>query len=138
MVEDIAFADMKIGDRASIVKTVTESDVNLFAEITGDRNPVHIDAEFAKNSMFKERIVHGMLTAGIISAVLGTKLPGVNTIYLSQELQFKAPVKIGETVTAVAEIIEKMEKKHVLVLRTTVLNEAGVIVLDGKATVRKR
>jgi 3-hydroxybutyryl-CoA dehydratase len=138
MVQDIAFADIKIGDRASMVKTVTEADVNAFAEITGDINPVHLDEEFARQTMFKGRIVHGILTAGIVSAVLGTKLPGKNSIYLRQELEFKAAVKIGETVTADVEVIEKIERKRVLVFKTTVTNQAGVIVLDGKATVLKR
>lgn len=137
-VQDIAFADIKIGDRASMVRMVTETDVNLFAEITGDVNPVHLDEDFAQKSMFKGRIVHGILTAGIVSAVLGTRLPGKNSIYLRQELEFKAPVKIGETVTAEVEVIEKIERKRVLVFKTTVINQAGAVVLDGKATVLKR
>ncbi len=138
MVQDISFTDIKIGDKASMAKTVTEYDVYTFAGVTGDFNPVHIDAEFAKTTMFQGRIAHGMLSAGFISAVLGTALPGKNTIYLGQELQFKAPVKIGDTVTATVEVLEKIEGKNRLILRTTVTNQDGVLVTDGKATVLKK
>ena len=138
MVQDISFAEIKVGDKASMSKTVTEYDVYTFAGVTGDFNPVHIDEEFAKTTMFKGRIAHGILSAGFISAVLGTALPGKNTIYLGQELQFKAPVKIGDTVTATVEVLEKIEGKNRLSLRTTVTNQAGVLVTDGKATVMKK
>ena len=138
MVQDISFAEINVGDKASMSKTGTEFDVYSFAGVTGDFNPVHIDAEFAKTTMFKERIAHGMLSAGFISAVLGTALPGKNTIYMGQELQFKAPVKIGDTVTATVEVLEKIEGKNRLILRTTVTNQDGVLVTDGKATVMKK
>ena len=138
MVQDISFAEIKVGDKASMSKTVTEFDVYSFAGVTGDFNPVNIDAEFAKTTMFKERIAHGMLSAGFISAVLGTALPGKNTIYMGQELQFKAPVKIGDTVTATVVVLEKIEGKNRLILRTTVTNQDGVLVTDGKATVMKK
>jgi 3-hydroxybutyryl-CoA dehydratase len=138
MVQDIPFADLKVGDTASMTKTVSEYDVYAFAGVTGDFNPVHVNAEFAKNTIFKERIAHGMLSAGFISAVLGTALPGANTIYLGQELVFKAPVKIGDTVTATVELIEKIDKRNRLVFRTTVTNQDGVMVVDGKATMLKK
>lgn len=138
MVRDVPFADIPLGEKASMSKTVTEHDVYTFAGVTGDFNPVHIDDQFAKNTMFKGRIAHGMLSAGFISAVLGTALPGSNTIYLGQELQFKAPVRIGDTVTATVEVIEKIEDKKRLILRTTVTNQDGVVVTDGKATVMKK
>ena len=138
MVQDIKFADLKISDKASMSKTVSESDIYTFAGVTGDFNPVHINAEFAKQTMFKERIAHGMLSAGFISAVIGTSLPGANTIYMGQELRFVAPVKIGDTVTATVEVIEKIEDKHRVVLRTTVTNQDGVMVIDGKAKVYKK
>lgn len=138
MVQDIAFEEIRIGDSASMSKTVTEYDVYTFAGVTGDFNSVHVDAEFAKTTMFKERIAHGMLSAGFISAVIGTALPGKNTIYLGQDLQFKAPVKIGDTVTATVEVLERIEGKNRLVLKTTVTNQNGVIVTDGKATVMKK
>jgi len=138
MVQDIPFAEIKVGDKASMTKTVSEYDVYTFAGITGDFNPVHVNSEFAKNTMFKERIAHGMLSAGFISAVLGTTLPGANTIYMGQELSFKAPVKIGDTVTATVEVLEKIEEKHRLICRTTVTNQDGILVVDGKATMLKK
>ena len=138
MVKDIPFAEIQLGEKASMAKTVTEGDINTFAGVTGDFNPVHINAEFAKNTMFKGRIAHGMLSAGFISAVIGTALPGSNTIYLGQELQFRAPVKIGDTVTATVEVLEKIEAKNRLILRTTVTNQDGILVTDGKATVMKK
>ena len=138
MVRDIPFAEIKLGEKANMTKTVTEYDICTFAGITGDFNPVHVNAEFAKTTVFKDRIAHGMLSAGFISAVIGTALPGSNTIYLGQELQFKAPVKIGDTVTATVEVLEKIEGKNRLILRTTVTNQDGVLVTDGKATVMKK
>lgn len=138
MVNDIPYGEIKIGDTASMTKTVSEYDVYTFAGVTGDFNPVHVNTEFAKTTMFGERIAHGMLSAGFISAVLGTALPGANTIYLSQELAFKAPVKIGDTVTATVEVLEKNEAKHRLTLRTYVTNQSGVIVADGKAVMMKK
>jgi 3-hydroxybutyryl-CoA dehydratase len=129
VIQDIKFADLKIGDKASMSKTVTEYDVYTFAGVTGDFNPIHVDTEFAKTTMFKERIAHGMLSAGFISAVIGTTLPGANS---------KAPVKIGDTVTATVEVIEKIEAKNRVILRTTVTNQDGILVVDGKATMLKK
>lgn len=138
MIQDIPFADINVGDKASMSKTISEYDVYTFAGLTGDFNPVHVNAEIAKDSPFKERIAHGMLTASFISAVLGTTLPGANTIYLGQELSFKAAVKIGDTITASVEVIEKIQAKHRLIFRTLVTNQHGKIVIDGKATVMKK
>lgn len=138
MVQELKFADIKVGDKASLSKTISEYDVYTYAGLSGDFNPVHVNAEFAKTTMFKERIAHGMLSAAFISAVLGTTLPGANTIYLAQELAFKAPVKIGDTITATVEVIEKIEAKNRLILKTTVTNQEGTLVIDGKATVMKK
>lgn len=138
MVCDVKYADIQVGDKASMSKTVAEHDVYAFAGLSGDFNPVHINAEFAKSTMFKGRIAHGMISAGFISAVLGTALPGINTIYLAQELAFKAPVKIGDTVTATVEVIEKIDAKNRLILKTSVTNQEGTVVVDGKATVMKK
>jgi len=135
--KELAYDDIKVGDSAFFSKTITESDVVIYAGITGDFNPVHINAEFAKESLFKERIAHGMLVSGFISAVLGTQLPGPNTIYLGQELSFKAPVKIGDTVTAQATVLEKRDEKRIIKLRTTVTNQRGEIVVDGSAVTKK-
>lgn len=138
MVRDIPFADIQIGDRASMSKTISDYDVYGFAGITGDFNPVHVNDEFAKTTMFKGRIAHGMLSAGLISAVLGTALPGANTIYLGQELSFRAPVMIGDTITATVELLEKIEGKNRLIFRTTVTKQDGTLVVDGKATMMKK
>jgi len=138
MIRDVKFADIKVGDTASLSKTISEYDVYAFAGLTGDFNPVHVNAEFAKDTMFKGRIAHGMLSVGMISAVLGTSLPGVNTIYLAQELSFKAPVRIGDTVTATVEVLEKIEGKNRIILRTTATTQDGTLVIDGKATVMKK
>ena len=132
-----SYEEIRIGDKASFTKTISESDVYQFAGITGDFNPVHINSEFANQTIFKERVVHGILTAGFISAVLGMKLPGADTIYLSQKVDFKAPVKIGDTVTAEVEVVEKKDSKKIIRLRTIVKNQLGEIVIDGEAVVMK-
>lgn len=126
---------IRLGDHASFTKTVTEADVVLYAGISGDINPVHIDDETAKRSRFGKRIAHGMLSAGFISAVLGTQLPGPGTIYTAQELKFVKPVMIGDTVTATVTVIERDEEKNRLKLETTVTNQAGEPVITGIATV---
>ncbi|MBI5488415.1 MAG: MaoC family dehydratase [Deltaproteobacteria bacterium] len=131
------YADIQIGEKASVSKTVTDEVVRRFAEVTEDYNPVHVDAEFAAKSLFKERIAHGMLGAGLISAVLGTRLPGPNTIYLGQEMKFLAPVKLGDTITAEVEVVEKIDKPKMLKLKTVVRNQSGTVVIDGLATVKK-
>jgi len=135
--KELAYADIAIGDEASFAKTITEADIVNYAGLTGDFNPVHIDAEYAKASMFKERIAHGMLVSGLISAVLGTQLPGANAIYLGQDLKFKAPVKIGDTATATVTVIEKRDDKRIITLKTTVTNQDGVVVIDGTAVIKK-
>jgi 3-hydroxybutyryl-CoA dehydratase len=132
-----SYADINIGDIAEIVKTITDEDIVAFARLTGDVNPIHLDEEFAKQTFFKGRIAHGMLTASFISTVLGTQLPGTNTIYLSQNLKFKAPVKIGDTITVVAEVIEKRDDKKLIKLRTNLVNQDGKVVVEGEAMVMK-
>jgi 3-hydroxybutyryl-CoA dehydratase len=134
----LTYAEINVGDAAKFSKTISEFDVYQFAGITGDYNPVHVNKEFAKDSLFKERIAHGMLVGSFISTILGTKLPGENTIYLSQSLKFVAPVKIGDTVTAKVEVIEKIDDRKIIKLKTLVLNQHGKIVVDGEATVMKR
>ncbi len=138
VIKDLSFAEIQIGDTAEMSRTITAAMVDAFAETTGDYNPVHVDEEFAKTTMFKERIAHGMLSASLVSAVLGTRLPGMNTVYLKQELTFKRPVKIGDTITATVEVLEKNEKRSWLTLRTTVKNQDNVLILDGQATVMKK
>ena len=125
--------EMQVGDSGQVTKTVTETDVILYAGITGDNNPVHINEIEAKASRFGQRLVHGMLTAGFISAVLGTCLPGKGAIYMGQTLKFLRPVHIGDTVTAIAEVIAKNEDKRQITMRTTVVNQDGKMVIDGEA-----
>lgn len=138
MARDVAYDDIHIGDKASLSKTISEHDVYTFAGVTGDFNPVHVNEEFAKQTMFKGRIAHGMLSAGLISAVLSTELPGINTIYMNQELKFLAPVHYNDTLTAEVECLEKNDEKHRLVFRTTVTNQDGTVVTDGQARVMKK
>lgn len=126
-------SQLTIGQRAQFSKTISESDVYLFAGVTGDTNPAHLNTEYAKETTFKERIAHGMLSASLISTVLGTELPGRGTIYLRQEVKFLRPVHFGDTITAIVEVIEKDEKKNRVTLKTTCLNQNGQIVVDGKA-----
>lgn len=120
------------GMTAVFGKTVTEADIVLFAGISGDTNPVHLDEDFAKTTMFKGRIAHGMLTAGFISTVFGTKLPGPGCIYLSQSLKFKAPVKIGDTVLArvTATVVDQNRGR---VTFATTAHVGNTLVMDGEA-----
>ena len=138
MARNVRYEDIHVGDKASLSKTISEYDVYAFAGVTGDFNPVHVNAEFAKNSLFKQRIAHGMISAGLISAVLGTELPGIDTIYMNQELSSLAPVLYGDTLTATVECIEKDDKKHRIIFHTTVTNQNDKLVTDGKARVMKR
>jgi 3-hydroxybutyryl-CoA dehydratase len=134
MSDSIAFEDLAIGMTASIGKTITEADILMFAAVSLDTNPVHLNAEVAAGSVFKERIAHGMLSAGLISAVLGTKLPGAGTIYMGQSLSFRRPVKIGDTVTAVVEVVGLDAEKKRATLKT-VCTVAGKVVIEGEAVV---
>jgi 3-hydroxybutyryl-CoA dehydratase len=110
--KSVFFEDLSVGQEASLSKTVTEADIAAFAEISGDKNPVHLDAQYAAGTMFKERIAHGMLSAAYISAVFGMKLPGPGAIYISQTLNFKAPVKIGDTVVTTVKVAELIPEKR--------------------------
>lgn len=134
MTDEIFFEDLRLGQKASFGKTVTESDIVLFAAVTGDTNPMHLNAEYAKNTIFGERIAHGMLAAGLITKVLGTQLPGPGTIYLSQSLKFRAPVRIGQTVTATVEVVALHPERHRATLHTLCVVE-GQPVLEGEAYV---
>ena len=127
--------EIHVGDVAEMAKTVTETDIALFAGVTGDFNPVHIDQVAAERSMFKGRIAHGMLSAGFISAVLGMKLPGTGSIYLSQSLRFTKPVRIGDTVTARVEVLEVIATKRRVRLATSCRNQQGETVVEGEAVV---
>ena len=134
---ELAYESIKIGDEASLARTITEAHIVNYAGITGDMNPIHVDAEYAAHSMFKERIAHGMLVAGLISAVLGTQLPGPNSIYLGQDLKFMAPVMIGDTIKVVVTVTDKRDEKRIIKLRTTAYNQRGEMVIDGNAVLKK-
>jgi len=127
--------DMEIGEVAYFQKTITETDVYLYAGITGDINPAHINQVEAEKSIFKSRIAHGMLTAGLISAVLGVQLPGPGTIYLGQELKFTAPVYFGDTIKATVTVLELNLEKNKATLETICINQNDKVVLKGIATV---
>jgi 3-hydroxybutyryl-CoA dehydratase len=123
---------LAVGDWAENSKTISESDIYLYAGITGDFNPAHVNEEYAKKTFFKTRIAHGLLSAGFISAVVANKLPGPGSIYLKQEFSFLAPVRIGDTITARVEILEILDKNRIR-MRTVCTNQEGTIVIDGEA-----
>lgn len=125
---------LKIGDSALLSKTFSDEDVQAFAAVSGDKNPVHLDEIYAATTPFKKRIAHGMLTASLISAVLGTKLPGEGAIYLGQTINFKAPVYLDDTITATVTVTKLHERKPIVTLETVCTNQDGVVVLDGEAT----
>lgn len=133
MLKGKTIKEMEIGEKASFSKTVTETDVVNYAGVTGDFNPAHINEEYANDTMFEGRIAHGMLGAGLISTVLGTKLPGPGAIYVKQEVEFKAPVKFNDTITAEVEVIEKNEEKNRVIMNTICTNQRDKVVIDGKA-----
>lgn len=130
----VFFEDMAVGQTASTGKTITEADVILFSAVSTDVNPVHLNAEAAAETVFGERITHGLLSASLISAVLGNKLPGPGTIYVAQSLRFRAPVRIGDTVTATVEVLSLDAEKKRATLKT-VCTVAGKPVIEGEATV---
>ncbi|MDR1423146.1 MAG: MaoC family dehydratase [Azoarcus sp.] len=128
------FEDLKVGQTASTARTVSEADILAFAGVSGDNNPVHVDQEFAASTPFKGRIAHGILSASYISTVIGTKLPGPGTIYLSQNLKFKAPVRVGDTVLARVTVSALEPEKRRATL-TTVCTVGDTEVTVGEATV---
>lgn len=130
-----AFEELEVGMAAERSKTVTEADVTLFAGLTGDFNPAHVDEEAARRGRFGGRIAHGMLTAGLLSAVLGTRLPGPGCIYAGQTLRFTRPVRLGDTVTARVEVAELRPEDRRVILTTTCRNQDGETVLEGEAEV---
>ena len=130
--------NMNVGDSAEITKTIEQSDINAFADVTGDHNPVHMDETFAQTTRFGRTIAHGMLSASLISAVLANKLPGAGSIYLGQTLQFVAPVFPGDTITARVTVKEIRADKPIVKLETVCINQRDEIVIRGEATVLSR
>ena len=125
--------DFRVGEQASFTKTVTEADVTTFADLIGNFNPIYVDAEYARKSRFGRRVAHGMFTAGLISAVLGNKLPGPGAFYLSQEIEFLAPVYVGDTITATVEVVSWRSDKRIITLKTDCQNQHEKQVVTGKA-----
>lgn len=127
--------ELRRGDQAELSKTISESDIYLYAGITGDFNPAHVNQVYAGKTFFKSRVAHGLLSAGFISAVIGTILPGPGTIYLKQELKFIAPVYIGDTITASVEVIEVNVAKNRVLMKTICKNQKDELVIEGQALV---
>jgi acyl dehydratase len=126
---------LKVGDTASLAKVIGNREVEQFAELVGDRNPVHVNEQFALKTRFKGRIAHGMWGAALISTVLGTHLPGPGTIYLSQTLAFKAPIRFGDTITARVTVTKVREEKAIFTLETVCENQGGERLVEGEAVV---
>jgi len=126
----------QIGMQKVLSRTITEDDILLFAQVSGDRNPIHLDPEYAERSIFGKRIAHGFLIGSLISAVLGNDLPGPGSIYLGQTLKFLAPIHIGDTVTVKVKVVAVREDKRIVTLHTDCTNQSDVLVLSGEATVK--
>jgi 3-hydroxybutyryl-CoA dehydratase len=130
----VPFEQLQIGQTASLGKTITEADILLFSAVSMDTNPVHLNEELAAETLFKGRVAHGMLCGSLISAVLGTVLPGLGTIYLTQSMRFRAPVRIGDTVTAIVEVAALDHERKRATMRTRCLVR-GKVVIEGEAVV---
>ena len=135
MIQERKYEEINLGDRAEYSRTVTQNEVLLFAGLSGDHNPIHLDADYARGTRFGQRIAHGMLSACFISTIFGTILPGKNTVYLSQELKFTKPVFLGDTVTAIARVVGKDDHRRILEMETMVVNQRDEEVIQGKARV---
>jgi 3-hydroxybutyryl-CoA dehydratase len=135
VLKNVTISQISIGQKATYSKTCTEQDVQLFAIVSGDQNPIHLDETYAQTTQFGQRIAHGMYTGALVSAALATQLPGPGTIYLGQELKFRAPVFIGDTVTVELEVETVREDKAIVGLLCTCTKQDGTVVASGKATV---
>jgi acyl dehydratase len=124
---------IEVGQSATLQRVLTQQDVQTFAELSGDKNPIHLDPEFAATTVFKKPIVHGMLSASLISTALATKLPGPGAVYMSQTLQFKLPVYVGDEVTVALTVTNVRTDKPIVTLRTQVLNSKQKVVVEGEA-----
>jgi acyl dehydratase len=135
LIENRTFDEINVGDNASLERTLSWEDIELFAVVSGDVNPAHVDAEYARSDIFHALVAHGMWGASLISTLLGTRLPGPGTIYLEQTLGFRHPVTIGDTVTVSVTVAAKDDKRHRVVLDCRCVNQRGETVIDGSATV---
>lgn len=129
------YSDIKMGQSAEVSHTVTEEDIQVFGDLSGDYNPLHFDEDWAKTTMFGSRIAHGIISASFISTAIGMHLPGPGTIYMSQSMRFLGPVRIGDTITARVEVVTLNDEKERVTLKTTCTNQKGKVVLDGEAMV---
>ena len=134
-VPNTPFDQIQLGQSAEYTRKINEQDIEKFAAVSGDYNPIHMDETYAKDSIFKKRIAHGLLSASFISSVLSNQLPGPGSIYLDQELHFKVPVRIGDEIRAKVEVIAKDDRTKRITLSTTCRNQRNTIVLEGKAVV---
>jgi 3-hydroxybutyryl-CoA dehydratase len=134
----VYYEDLKVGQTATMEKTVTEQDIQKFGEATGDFNPVHFDEEYAKNTLFRGRVAHGVLSIGFMSAVLGMQLPGEGTIFVSAKVEFKAPVRIGDTVVTTATVKEIGERRRVTIDCVSTVNGTPVVVGEALVLAPKR
>lgn len=133
-ITSIPYDSLSVGQTARITRTVTEQDVQMFAAVSGDRNPVHLDPDYAAGTAFKERIAHGMLSGALISATIALELPGPGSIYLGQQLTFNRPVKLGDSIEIQLEVLEKLPKNRVRIA-TNIVNQQGKNVVQGEALV---
>ena len=129
------YDEIMMGETASRIKTITEKDVLDYAALIDDENPIHLDEEYAKTTQFGSRIAHGLHTASFITTLIATRLPGIEGVYVSQELKFKRPVYIGDTITIKAVVMEKQDEKRRITLQTTVTNQKGELIIDGKGVI---
>ncbi len=135
-IENVPFDEIQVGQTCSHQKTITEQDILLFAKVSGDNNPVHVDGDYAKSTQFGERIAHGMYTAALVSAAMALELPGPGSVYLTQSMKFKQPVKVGDELTILIEVIKKRAGKNFVTFSTLVTNQHGDRVLVGEAMAR--
>jgi phosphate acetyltransferase/phosphate butyryltransferase len=134
-IENRTFDELQVGDSATLARTLTQKDIELFAIMSGDVNPAHVDEEFAKSDMFHKIIAHGMWGGALFSTVLGTQLPGPGAIYLGQSLRFRRPVGVGDTITVTVKVVEKNQEKHRITLDCSATNQQGELVISGTAEV---
>lgn len=135
VIENFTYDELTIGQRATYTRTITEKEVKMFAAVSGDVNPVHLDEEFAAGTQFKTRIAHGMITGGLVSAAIAMEMPGPGSIYLGQDLRFERPVRLGDTITVELTITEKMDGKNFVKIETVARNQDGKSVASGVATI---
>ena len=130
------YTDINIGDKETLSHTITKGDIDKFVDLTGDDNKLHVDEKYASTTPFKKPVVHGMLGASFISTIIGTKLPGDGALWFSQSLEFLLPVRLGDELTVVAEVIQKNDKENIIELKTEIFNQNRQVVTKGLAKVK--